>query len=81
MGGDVKIIVDRQLCTGHGRCYTLSADLFEADEEGYTVLRHDGAIPPSLADQAEKAVIACPEGAIRLVDRGPDGDDLSRSRW
>jgi ferredoxin len=65
----MKIRYDRSACQGHGRCYTLAPELFDADDEGYAVLKLDGADVP--ADQEEAAGLAadnCPEFAIE-VDR------------
>ena len=61
------MIVDRALCTGHGRCYELAPDVFDADEEGYCVIRR--AEPPAeLEEQARAAERNCPERAISLED-------------
>lgn len=35
----MKVKVDGGLCTGHGRCYSLAPEVFEADDEGYSELR------------------------------------------
>ena len=40
MGGDlVRLTVHADLCTGHGRCYTLAPDLLDCDDEGFVTLR------------------------------------------
>ncbi len=62
----MKIVIDRNLCTGHGRCYMLASDLFSADDEGNSVVKHEG-VPPELEGQARTAERNCPERAIRLV--------------
>ena len=36
-----RVSVDAELCTGHGRCYTLAPDVFDADEVGHCVLLVD----------------------------------------
>jgi ferredoxin len=61
----VRIDLDHQRCTGHGRCYTLAPDLFESDDEGYgqPLLSE---VPEELVDQARLAVSNCPERAITL---------------
>ena len=63
----VRIEVDPDLCTGHGRCYALAPDLFEADDDGYCV---PGVldVAPAMEDQARLGVDSCPEGAIRIVE-------------
>ena len=35
----MRIAVDAQLCSGQGRCYTVSSDLFTSDEEGFVEQR------------------------------------------
>ncbi|EUA40756.1 ferredoxin [Mycobacterium avium subsp. hominissuis 101] len=34
-----RVVVDAERCTGHGRCYTLAPDVFDADEFGHCVVR------------------------------------------
>ena len=62
----MKILIDHNVCTGHGRCYMLASDLFGADDEGNSVVKHE-AVPPELEAQARTAERNCPERAIRLV--------------
>lgn len=62
----MKVIIDRNLCTGHGRCYMLAPDVFGFDHEGYSVL-HNEELPADLEAQARTAERNCPEGAIRLA--------------
>ncbi|OBF12138.1 cytochrome [Mycobacterium sp. ACS4054] len=61
-----RILVDADRCTGHGRCYTLAPDVFDADEVGHSVV----LVPDVSGDLEAQAVTAeqnCPEGAITLV--------------
>lgn len=63
----VRIEVDPDICTGHGRCYALAPDLFEADDDGYcSSLSLE--LRPDQETQARIGVDSCPEGAIRLLD-------------
>ncbi len=62
----MKVIIDRKLCSGHGRCYMLAPEVFGYDGEGYGVLPHD-EVPPELEAQVRTAERNCPEGAIRLA--------------
>ncbi|WP_432841567.1 ferredoxin [Dactylosporangium sp. CA-092794] len=59
----VRVAIDRAKCQGHGRCYALNPDLFEADDEGYGQVR-DLAVPPAVA---QGAVLDCPELAISVL--------------
>jgi ferredoxin len=63
----LRVIVDRTACTGHGRCYGVAPDLFDADAEGFSALRL-AEVPPGLEAQARLAERSCPERAIALVD-------------
>lgn len=63
----VRIEVDGDRCVGHGRCYALAPDLFEADDDGYCITRSREVTPEEEA-QARVGVDSCPEGAIALVE-------------
>jgi ferredoxin len=65
----MKVMIDAELCTGHGRCYSLAPDLFESDDEGYNLRR--GSLVDVPEDQEELGRIganACPEAAISVVE-------------
>jgi len=63
----MKISIDHETCTGHGRCYALAPELFDADDEGYgRVLDASGTVPLDLEDAARRAAGNCPERAITL---------------
>lgn len=65
----MRITLDRERCTGHGRCYMLAPEVFDADDEGYGVVLVDGGdVPPGLEAAARKAAANCPEGAITTAD-------------
>ncbi|MGH3577518.1 MAG: ferredoxin, partial [Mycobacterium sp.] len=34
-----RVCVDADRCVGHGRCYTLAPDVFDADEVGHSIVR------------------------------------------
>jgi ferredoxin len=63
----VKIRVDPERCTGHGRCYSLAPEVFEPDDEGHSVVILE-EVPPEFADKARIGVENCPEQAISIVD-------------
>lgn len=63
----MKLKVDADLCQGHGRCYSLYPDLFEADEDGYGTAV-DVQLAPRQMKAAEEAIEVCPEAAISLVE-------------
>jgi ferredoxin len=59
----VKLRIDHDRCTGHGRCYMLAPNLFEADDDGYGQLLAD-EVPAEHEAEARKAVLGCPERAV-----------------
>jgi ferredoxin len=65
----VKIVIDAERCTGHGRCYSLVPELFDSDEQGHSVLlAPDVDIAADQQRQAQVAVDNCPEDAISLQE-------------
>jgi ferredoxin len=65
----VQLVIDRERCSGHGRCYTLAPGLVQADDDGLPVLE-DPSLAAADPEAAEAAVRACPEGAISLQATG-----------
>jgi ferredoxin len=63
----MRIVLDSELCVGHGRCYTLAPDLFDADERGHCVVRVT-EVPPELAGDARTGVANCPERALQIEE-------------
>jgi ferredoxin len=63
----MRITVDRDRCTGHGRCYALAPEVFDADDDGYGVARFE-QLPPELEDAARRGAANCPEDAITVHD-------------
>jgi ferredoxin len=61
----VKLCIDNEACTGHGRCYSLVPELFDADDYGHSVVLQE-EVPESLVEKAQLAVSNCPERAISL---------------
>ena len=61
----MRLRIDEDACTGHGRCYSLAPDLFDSDDFGHGVVIGD-EVPAGLEDQARSAVANCPERAITL---------------
>ena len=60
-----RVRVDPDLCTGHGRCYTLAPDVFDPDEIGHCVVRVED-VSGDLEAQAVTGEQNCPEQAITL---------------
>lgn len=61
----MRITLDRQRCTGHGRCYALAPDVFDADADGYGVVRRED-VADEVHDAARQGAHNCPEDAIEI---------------
>ena len=59
------VSVDPERCTGHGRCYTLAPDIFDADEVGHAIVRVE-EVSGELEQHALTGEQNCPEQAITL---------------
>ncbi|MDO8365063.1 MAG: ferredoxin [Actinomycetota bacterium] len=64
----MRVVHNPDLCTGHGRCYALVSELFGDDEFGHGYVLGDGTLSPDQEAAARRAVAACPERAISLID-------------
>jgi ferredoxin len=65
----MRVRVDPDLCSGHGRCYVLASEVFHADDDGFCAERgRTIEISDELARTARGAVASCPEAAIRIVE-------------
>lgn len=62
----MQIKLDSSACQGHGRCYALAPELFDSDDEGYSVLKVDGELPSVMEDAGRLAADNCPEYAITV---------------
>jgi ferredoxin len=60
-----RVAVDANRCVGHGRCYTLAPDVFDADEVGHAIVLIEDVSDEHRA-QAADAERNCPESAITL---------------
>ena len=72
----MKVTVDSEVCTGHGRCYVLGPDVFADDERGHCVVRVE-SLPSELEAQARLGEENCPESAISL-EAGIDATSSDR---
>jgi ferredoxin len=72
----VKIRVDTDICSGQARCNATAPHVFVLNEEGYNDTDDTEVSEADLAD-ASRGALACPEGAITIVDA--DGTPLSEA--
>jgi ferredoxin len=59
------VSVDADRCVGHGRCYTLAPEVYDADEVGHAILRVED-VSGELERHAVTGEQNCPEQAITL---------------
>lgn len=62
-----RIVVDRDLCQGHGVCESEAAAVFEVSKQGELTVLQDTP-PDDLRAQVEAAVKYCPTHALSIVD-------------
>ncbi len=61
----MKIVVDFDLCRGHGECEGEAPEVFQVDDKGFlTVLQENP--PEALREKVERAVKYCPTMALKL---------------
>lgn len=65
----MKVRIDLDLCSGHGRCYMICPEVFGEDEEGYPVVA-SGDVAPEFREAVKTAQNNCPERAIEVNDCG-----------
>lgn len=62
----MRVLVDLNVCQGHGVCHMSAPDVFALDEEdGHSIVQLD-PVPAQLVDQAQLAADSCPERAITV---------------
>jgi ferredoxin len=64
----MRIRIDFDRCSGHGRCYDVAPSLFTDDERGYGQVKGDGTVTRGTEDEARAAVNSCPERAVELLE-------------
>jgi sterol 14-demethylase len=63
----VRIVVDRDLCQGHGVCESEAPDVFSVSKQGVLTVT-DESPPPELRAMVEQAVAFCPTKALRIEE-------------
>jgi len=64
----MRLTLDGERCTGHGRCYELAPELFAAnDDDGHSILLVTGDLSADQEAAARRAVLNCPERALDLT--------------
>jgi ferredoxin len=62
----MRVRIDDDRCTGHGRCYTLAPGVFGCDDSGFGEVLGDGELDDDLVGEARLAALNCPERAVVL---------------
>lgn len=62
----MRVEVDGDRCESHQKCIKIT-DWFYLDENEFTYAK-EGVVPPELEKKVRAAVLACPAGAIRIVE-------------
>jgi ferredoxin len=63
----MKVRVDTAMCVGHGRCYVLSPEVFDADDRGHCLIP-DEDVSADLEEKARVGEQNCPERAITIEE-------------
>lgn len=65
----MKMRIDEELCTGHGRCARFAPHVFRLDENGFNIDRGKTIdVDEAYQDEAVMGMKSCPEQAITRVD-------------
>ena len=65
----MKVKIDADLCTGHGRCWVVAPEFYTLDDNGYNALRGKTIdVPVALEGAARHGAEKCPERAITIIE-------------
>jgi ferredoxin len=62
----MNVSVDPAKCTGHAQCNAAAPSVYTLDDDGYSSIGQDRAVPPDLAAAARRGAANCPERAITI---------------
>lgn len=71
--GTFVLELDGAACDGHGICLLCCPDRVSLDEWGFAVVDREPIRDLATLRRAQRAVRACPAGALRLAVRRPGG--------
>ena len=63
----MKIVVDRDLCQGHGVCESEAPSVFAVAKKGQVIVKEEQP-PEELRPVVEMAVRYCPTHALKLLE-------------
>jgi ferredoxin len=65
----MRVKIDGEHCTGHGRCAKYAPNVYRLDDDGYNADRGSEIdVPPGEEVNAKRGMKSCPEQAITLVE-------------
>lgn len=65
----MKVKIDAERCSGHGRCWIVAKEFYKLDDNGYNAERGQTIdVPVALEAAAKLGAEKCPERAITIVD-------------
>ena len=65
----MRVRIDGENCTGHGRCAKYAPNVYRLDDDGYNIDRgSEIEVPVGEEDKAKLGARACPERAITIVE-------------
>jgi len=66
----VKVKIDENLCSGHGRCWVTAKEFYKLDANGYNAERGQLVpVPKELEAAARLGARKCPERAITIIEQ------------
>ncbi|MQA16047.1 MAG: ferredoxin [Pseudonocardiaceae bacterium] len=63
----MRVEVDPNICEGHGQCNAVAPEVYDLDDDGYSVVK----VPepgPDLEEPAREGAAACPVQAITISE-------------
>lgn len=63
----MRIVVNRDLCSGHARCAAIAPDMYALDDYGHSALT-ELEVPPGREEEAVLGAESCPERCISLIE-------------
>ncbi|MBN9491726.1 ferredoxin [bacterium] len=63
----MKVVVDEDLCEGHGKCEAAAPEVFELGDDDLSHVLVDD-VPEELRAKVENAIRLCPRQAIRWAE-------------
>ncbi len=64
----MRVVVDRDLCQGHGTCKAEAPEVFDVDADESTVVLLQEEPPEELREKVALAVKYCPTMALSIED-------------